>query len=98
MVVRAVSSARKHGIKLKPGTPTAADGNCAFEAATSNLNDRECFDESLSQSADFYRRIWMTDMKNRTVNDQTWNIYSNSEWEAGWTEMLKSGVYVFLVT
>ena len=75
MVLRAVSSARKHGIKLKQGTPSAAEGNCAFESAIFNLNGRECFNESLPQSADYYRRIWMTDMKNRTLNDQTWNIY-----------------------
>ena len=35
----------------------------------------------------------MTDMKNRTLHDKTWNIYSKSDWEAGWTEMMESGVY-----
>ena len=93
MVLRAISSARKHGIDLKQGTPIASDGNCAFQSAICNLNDRKCFNENLPQSSDYYRRIWMTDMKNRTVNDQTWNIYSKVEWEKGWAEIMESGVY-----
>ena len=78
---------------MKQGTPIASDGNCAFASAICNLNDRKCFNENLPQTADYYRRIWMTDMKNRTVNDQTWNIYSKVEWEEGWAEMMESGVY-----
>ena len=35
----------------------------------------------------------MTDMKNRTINDPTWNIYSHAEWESGWNELMKPGVY-----
>ena len=30
MVITAISSARKHGVHLRHGTPNAADGNCAF--------------------------------------------------------------------
>ena len=74
MISRAVSSARKHGIKLRQGTPNAADGNCALESAIFNIRDRECFRDKLPLSMNYYRRIWMTDMKNRTVNDETWNI------------------------
>jgi hypothetical protein len=43
MVRRAVSSAKKHGENLIPGTLNAADGNCAFESAIFNVNDRDCF-------------------------------------------------------
>ena len=32
-------------------------------------------------------------MKNRTLHDETWQIYSNKDWEAGWQEMKESGVY-----
>ena len=93
IVSRAKASARKHGIKLIHGTPNNSDGNCAIESAIFNINDRDCFPESLIFSADYYRRIWMTDMKNRTIHDKTWNIYSAEEWELGWAEMMKSGVY-----
>ena len=74
MIRRAVSSAKKHGINLRQGTPNAADGNCALESAIFNVRDRDCFVDNLPLSVNYYRRMWMTDMKNRTVNDQTWNI------------------------
>ena len=90
---RAIASAGKHGIKLANGTPNKADGNCAIESAIFNNNDRDCFAEKLLFSADYYRKIWMTDMKNRTLHDKTWNIYTLNEWEDGWADMMKSGVY-----
>ena len=93
MISRAVSSARKHGINLMQGTPNAADGNCALESAIFNVRDRDCFPDKLPLSVDYYRILWMTDMRNRTVDDKTWNIYSHHEWEAGWNELMESGVY-----
>ena len=87
------SIAKRHGINLSPGTLNSARGNCAFEAAIFNVNDRSCFKEKFPFSHDYYRRIWVTDMKNRTLHDETWQIYSNKDWEAGWQEMKESGVY-----
>ena len=65
MVFRAISSAKKHGITLRHGRSNAASGNCAFESALSNVNDRDCFSEKYPFSHLQYRRIWMTDMRNR---------------------------------
>ena len=93
MIKRAISSAKEHGINLSPGTLNSARGNCAFESALFNVNERPCFKEKYPLSPDYYRRIWATDMKNRTLNDPTWQIYSDKEWEAGWNEMMESGVY-----
>ena len=93
MVQRALASAQKHGIKLKHGKPNEASGNCAFEAAIANVNHRKCFIEKFPLSHVQYRRLWMTDMKNRTINDLTWNIYSPLEWESGWNELMESGIY-----
>ena len=90
---RAIASAKKHEINLKEGTPNSADGNCAIESTIFNLNDRDCFVEKFIFSPDYYRRIWMTDMMNRTSHDKTWNIYTVQEWEDGWAEMMESGVY-----
>ena len=90
---RAVSSAKKHGLELSPGSPNLADGNCAFESVVININERTCFAEKLPFSADYYRRIWVTDFKNKTVDDPTWNVYSRKDWENGWAEMMQSGVY-----
>ena len=93
IVKRAIASANKHGIKLIHGTSNSADGNCAIESAIHNVNNRACFPDQLAFSVDYYRRIWATDMKNRTLHDTTWNIYSIQEWEDGWTDMMQSGVY-----
>ena len=93
MIARAVASAKKHGINLAPGARNAADGNCAFESAISNVNERSCFEEKYPSSHEYYRRIWATDMKNRTFDDKTWKILPDKEWEAGWQDMMESGVY-----
>ena len=89
MIQRAIASANKHGIDIYEGRKNAADGNCALESVIFNINDRPCFSDSFPFSADYYRRIWMTDFKNKTVNDPTWNIYSKEQWEKGWNEMME---------
>ena len=93
MIQRAVESARKHNINISQGTQNSANGNCAFESVLFNINDRKCFSESFPFSPDYYRRIWLTDFKIRTAGDKTVNIYSPQQWEAGWSEMMESGVY-----
>ena len=93
MIRRAIASAKRHGINISHGTPNAADGNCAFESVVSNINDRPCYSESLPFTPDYYRRIWLTDFKNKTSNNTTWNIYSPQQWEEGWRQMMESGVY-----
>ena len=55
MLMGAISSAKKHGIDVRPGSPNSAAGNCAFESVISNINDRSCFDGSFPFSADYYR-------------------------------------------
>ena len=47
MIARARASAKGHGINIVSGTPTSADGNCAFKAVISNINDRACFEDFL---------------------------------------------------
>ena len=49
--------------------------------------------QSFLLSPDYYSRVWVTDMKNRTMADDTWKIYSDREWESGWQELMESGVY-----
>ena len=93
MIRRAIASAGRHGIDITAGSPVPASGNCAFESVLFNVNDRSCFERKLLCSPDYYRRIWMTDMKNRTRDDGTWNIYSDTEWEEGWNAMMESGIY-----
>ena len=92
MLVRAVRSAKHHGIKLKPGSPNPGLGDCAFEAVVQNNNERMCYPEKFPLSINTYRQIWVTDMANRTV-DTDWNILSQQEWLNGWENMLIPGTY-----
>ena len=46
MIDRDIPSAKKHGIDLSPGRLNQATGNCAFESAIFNVNDRKCFKEN----------------------------------------------------
>ena len=93
MLTRAIASGRKHGIKLTPGRPNPANGDCAFEAAVFNVNDRSSFSVKYPMSIDYYRRIWSTDMANRTV-DTAYNILgSKTAWYKAWKDMQEPGRY-----
>ena len=92
IISRAIISARNHGIALKPGSPNPGAGDCAFESVIQNNNERGCFLEKKTMSTSYYRKMWVIDMANRTV-DTDWNIFSQQEWLAGWQEMLIPGTY-----
>ena len=71
---RAIASAQKHNIRLQPGRPNPATGNCSYEAVIYNINDRSCFQKKLPMSPDYYRRVWTTDIMNRTLDASShWN-------------------------
>ena len=42
MKSRAISSGRKHGVNLQPGSTNPGRGDCAFESVIQNNNDRNC--------------------------------------------------------
>ena len=92
MITRAITSARNHGINLTHGSSNPGTGDCAFESVIQNNNNRTCFEKKYPLSISYYRRMWVTDMANRTV-DTDWNILSRQEWLAGWQEMLVPGTY-----
>ena len=92
MISRAISSASKHGINLKHGSANPGLGDCAFEAVIQNNNDRPCFEGKFTMSIDYYRRIWVTDMANRTV-DSPFNTMGRKRWLEGWQQMSVPGTY-----
>ena len=92
MLSRAIKSANQHGINLEPGSSNPGNGDCAFEAIIQNNNDRPCFKEKFLMSIDYYRRLWVNDMANRTINSEL-NIYTNEEWNEGWKQMLIPRTY-----
>ena len=92
MISRVISSGKKHGIDFENGSPNPGLGDYAFESVIQNINDRSCFRNKFIMPCDYYRKIFMTDMANRTVNTP-WNIYSSKKWLEGWQEMLIPGTY-----
>ena len=50
---RAIESAKKHKINMKAGRKDRGYGNCAFEAAINNINDRTCYSNKLLLSANW---------------------------------------------
>ena len=94
MIRRAISSGSHHGINLDQGRMNKGDGDCAFESVLYNNNDRECFTEKYTFSIDYYRRIWMTDMQSKSMNNPDWNLsYSPETLWQGFEEMKQTGVY-----
>ena len=88
MLSRAVASSFRHGINLISGRLNPATGNCAFEAVLFNHNDRSCFQGKCQFSADYYRRIWMTDMEAKILDDSAWNNgYTIAEIKEGFQEI-----------
>ena len=92
MIRRAISSGQKHGINFQHGRPNPGTGDCAFEAAIFNNNDRSCFPKKFLMSIDYYRRLFVTDMSNRTLYSP-YNTLTPTEWLRGWSEMLQPGAY-----
>ena len=93
---RAILSAKKHGINLKPGRENQGYGNCSYEATIFNINDRTCFAEKLPMSPEYYRRIWNTDMMNKIMDEANydWNPgLTNAQLTEGFEEVTEPGVY-----
>ena len=92
---RAIESAKKHKIKMKAGRKDRGYGNCAFEAAINNINDRACYSNKLLLSANWYRRIWMDQMmENIILGICPWNLsYTEQEIRHGFEKLKESGIY-----
>ena len=98
---RAIENAKKHKINLVPGRENEGNGNCSYESAILNINERDCFKEGFVMSADFYRRVWNTDLMNKILDGRIpWNPgMTRSQIVKGFEELMESGlskVSVFL--
>ena len=93
MVQRAIASGARHGIKILPGRANPATGDCVFESAVFNVNDRNCFQETFPLSISYYRHIWCTDIENRLFDSPFNPGYSHSDWSNGWNRVKQPRVY-----
>ena len=92
---KAIASAQKHNIKLKPGRKDRGYGNCVFEAVINNMNDRACFREKFRQTPNWYRKIWMDEMMERIMDGICpWNLgYTEQQIREGFEKVKETGVY-----
>ena len=92
---RAIANAAKHKIRLRPGTENNGGGNCSYESVILNINERNCYEEKLHMSADYYRRIWNTDLLNKILDERIpWNPgLTRAQIIQGFQELMESGVY-----
>ena len=92
---RAIASANKHKIKLKPGRENAGVGNCSYESVIFNINDRASFSRKFNLTPSFYRRVWNVDLMNKILDQKIpWNPgMTRAELREGFAELMESGVY-----
>ena len=92
---RAIENAKKHKIRLNPGTENDGQGNCSYESVILNIKDRDCFKDKLPMSPSFYRRIWNTDLMNKILDKRIpWNPgMTSAEIQEGFQELMDSGIY-----
>ena len=92
---RAIANAAKHQIRLKPGTENRGFGNCSYESVILNINERDCYEEKLRMTPDYYRRIWNTDLMNKILDEKIpWNPgLTRAQIQEGFKELMESGVY-----
>ena len=94
LVVRAIESAKKHGINIVEGILNKADGNCAFDAVINNINHRQCFLEKLSLSSFTYRQIWVTELESETLKYPRLGAgFTKEERDENWNQLKQSGIY-----
>ena len=92
MIERAIANAASHGINLYPGVRNLANGNCAFESIIDSINTRSCFGETLDQSPNYYRAMWMGEVEK--IAYQEWNGgLSKQEWKSNWEVLKQPGMY-----
>ena len=93
--IKAIEIAKKHKIKLKAGRKDRGYGNCVFEAAINNINDRDCFSNKLLQTPNWYRQLWMDNMMERIIlRICPWNLgYTEHQLREGFDKLKMTGVY-----
>ena len=93
--------AATHGIALRPDVPNSANGDCLFDSIIDNINHRPVFQQSLGDSVQAYRELWVTELEEQFklteifpgYGDQNVSDETLGEWTAAWTEQKNPGQY-----
>ena len=94
MIIKAIAEAEKHGIKVHNTTPNSADGNCIFESVIDSINRRSCFQQSLPELPDHYRKRWLEEVE--SIGYDKWNCGKTiAEWKEEWSILKSSKTYEY---
>ena len=94
-IVKAINSAKKHGINLLPGPPIRGDGNCAFASVLANVNSRVCFEDKLTESVNHYRFKWVTEFETEVEHNRS-ELASEipaEERRKKWDDLKRNGIW-----
>ena len=75
--------------------PNLADGDCAIEAVTDNINTRPEFNETFCGASDVNRRNWMQEAEELVFNFSGGAGMTEEEFRAQWDILKKSGTYEY---
>ena len=85
IIIKAIAIDEKHGIKVHNTIPNSADGNCIFES---------CFQQSLPELPDHYRKRWLEEVE--SIGYDKWNCGKTiAEWKEEWSILKSSKTYEY---
>ena len=98
LVIQAIESASKHGIKLEHGRPNPGVGNCAFESVIYNITDRKEFSkhQKVMLHPSEARPVWVCELQTIIEKDYPYMIpdnLQNGNPEELWNKLKQDGVY-----
>ena len=92
IIERASLNAEAHGISLHAGVRNLANGNCAFETVIDSINTRKSFPETIDETPDEVRYLWMGEVEK--VGYENWNCgLTRADWIAEWKVLKESRTY-----
>ena len=92
IIKRAIENAKAHGINVHAGVRNLGNGNCLFESVIDSINTRTVFQESIEETPDTCRSIWMQEVEDIAYDE--WNSgLTKKEWADGWLALKNSRVY-----
>jgi len=94
MTEAAIQIGAKMGVQLEGGTPVKASGNCLIESVKGNIDERDIFDEKLSESS-LELRLKSALEGERVIGESPYRIedYDEADWADGWNLLKNEGIW-----
>ena len=95
MISTAINIAANHGFSVHRGVINLANGDCALEVIIDSLSTQNWFGEigNFTEDPVYYRKLWFDWIKANRILTVWGQEYTDVEWEDGWEQMKKPGMY-----